>query len=132
MKLSICIPVYNGSDTISPLMENLDSTFSNIEKEVVLVNDGSRDKIFIFYFFKGNWFQIGKARNVWNSKKNFFRTNKDTVFFIFVLLIKKFCCNANIVKVCLVVLIQLNMNFFIYFFVFDNRVCYKCGSRQNI
>lgn len=39
MKLSICIPVYNGSDTISPLMENLDSTFSNIEKEVVLVND---------------------------------------------------------------------------------------------
>lgn len=43
MKLSICIPVYNGSDTISPLMENLDSTFSNIEKEVVLVNDGSRD-----------------------------------------------------------------------------------------
>lgn len=43
MKLSICIPVYNGSDTISPLMENLDSTFSKIEKEVVLVNDGSRD-----------------------------------------------------------------------------------------
>lgn len=43
MKLSICIPVYNGADTISPLMENLDSTFSNIEKEVVLVNDGSRD-----------------------------------------------------------------------------------------
>lgn len=43
MKLSICIPVYNGSDTISLLMEKLDSTFSNIEKEVVLVNDGSRD-----------------------------------------------------------------------------------------
>ena len=44
MKLSICIPVYNGADTICPLMENLDSTFSKIEKEVVLVNDGSRDK----------------------------------------------------------------------------------------
>lgn len=43
MKLSICIPVYNGADTICPLMENLDSTFSKIEKEVVLVNDGSRD-----------------------------------------------------------------------------------------
>lgn len=43
MKLSICIPVYNGAETICPLMENLDSTFSKIEKEVVLVNDGSRD-----------------------------------------------------------------------------------------
>ena len=43
MKLSICIPVYNGADTIIPLLENLDKVFSEIEKEVVLVNDGSSD-----------------------------------------------------------------------------------------
>lgn len=43
MKLSICIPVYNGADTIVPLLESLDKVFSGIDKEVVLVNDGSRD-----------------------------------------------------------------------------------------
>ena len=43
MKLSICIPVYNGSETIVPLVRALDVTFKDMDIEVVLVNDGSRD-----------------------------------------------------------------------------------------
>ncbi|HEX3010206.1 MAG TPA: glycosyltransferase family 2 protein [Bacteroidales bacterium] len=43
MKLSICVPVYNGADSIGKLLEVIDSTFSEMEFEVVLVNDGSRD-----------------------------------------------------------------------------------------
>lgn len=43
MKLSICIPVYNGSETIVPLVRALDATFKDMDIEVVLVNDGSRD-----------------------------------------------------------------------------------------
>ena len=44
MKLSICIPVYNGADTICPLMENLDATFSKIEKEVAKDNTNLKKK----------------------------------------------------------------------------------------
>jgi len=43
MKLSICIPVYNGSETIEDLVN---SVFENLKKyniEVVMVNDGSPD-----------------------------------------------------------------------------------------
>lgn len=43
MKLSICIPVYNGAETIADLV---DSVFANLKKykvEIVMVNDGSAD-----------------------------------------------------------------------------------------
>jgi undecaprenyl-phosphate 4-deoxy-4-formamido-L-arabinose transferase len=43
MKLSICIPVYNGADTIEELLQVIDVTFKNLDIEVVLVNDGSKD-----------------------------------------------------------------------------------------
>ena len=43
MKLSICIPVYNGADSIAELLRMIDATFSGKKTEVVLVNDGSKD-----------------------------------------------------------------------------------------
>ena len=43
MKLSICIPVYNGADTIGKLVEKLQETFKSYEVEIVMANDGSRD-----------------------------------------------------------------------------------------
>lgn len=43
MKLSVVIPVYNSEKTITPLVEKLQNTFSEITFEIVLVNDGSRD-----------------------------------------------------------------------------------------
>lgn len=43
MKLSICIPVYNGADTIGLLLDALHTTLGHIDREVVLVNDGSKD-----------------------------------------------------------------------------------------
>lgn len=43
MKVSICIPVYNGADSIERLLAAIDTAFSATDKEVVLVNDGSRD-----------------------------------------------------------------------------------------
>ena len=43
MKLSICIPVYNGADTIGKLVENLQETFKNYDFEIVMTNDGSHD-----------------------------------------------------------------------------------------
>ncbi len=43
MKLSICIPVYNGADTIVPLVEELVEVFKKIDFEIVLTNDGSKD-----------------------------------------------------------------------------------------
>lgn len=43
MKLSICIPVYNGADTITQLVEAIDKDFINQNIEIVLVNDGSKD-----------------------------------------------------------------------------------------
>lgn len=42
-RLSICIPVYNGSDTIIPLVEKLEETFNGKNFEIVMANDGSRD-----------------------------------------------------------------------------------------
>lgn len=45
MKLSICIPVYNGADTIGKLTDKLQETFKNkdFDIEIVMANDGSRD-----------------------------------------------------------------------------------------
>ncbi len=43
MKLSVIIPVYNGSATIGELVNELKSQLSGIDYEVVLVNDGSSD-----------------------------------------------------------------------------------------
>ncbi|KAA0990133.1 glycosyltransferase family 2 protein [Dyadobacter aurulentus] len=44
MKLSVIIPVYNSEKTISPLVEKLQGTLSEITFEIILVNDCSRDK----------------------------------------------------------------------------------------
>jgi polyisoprenyl-phosphate glycosyltransferase len=43
MRLSVCIPVYNGALTIAPLVEKVAKVFKGRELEIVLVNDGSRD-----------------------------------------------------------------------------------------
>jgi undecaprenyl-phosphate 4-deoxy-4-formamido-L-arabinose transferase len=43
MKLSVCIPVYNGEKTIKELVENARSVLAEFELEFVLVNDGSKD-----------------------------------------------------------------------------------------
>lgn len=44
MLLSVIIPVYNSEQTISPLVDLLQSSLGNISFEIVLVNDGSRDR----------------------------------------------------------------------------------------
>jgi glycosyltransferase involved in cell wall biosynthesis len=38
------IPVYNGSRTIGPLVEHIQTIFATKSFEVLLVNDGSEDK----------------------------------------------------------------------------------------
>ncbi len=43
IELSFVIPVYNGSRTISGVVERIDEFYSDIDFEIVLVNDGSRD-----------------------------------------------------------------------------------------
>jgi glycosyltransferase involved in cell wall biosynthesis len=42
-ELSLVIPVYNGSRTIGPLVEQITKIFGSISFEAVLVNDGSSD-----------------------------------------------------------------------------------------
>ena len=43
MRLSVCIPVYFGEATIGPLVKILQEEYSDLDLEVVLVNDGSKD-----------------------------------------------------------------------------------------
>lgn len=43
MRLSVCVPVYHGQDTIARLVEELTREYSDIDLEIVLVNDGSKD-----------------------------------------------------------------------------------------
>ncbi len=43
MKLSVCIPVYNGAKTIGALVERVMHVCGNRDLDIVLVNDGSRD-----------------------------------------------------------------------------------------
>jgi undecaprenyl-phosphate 4-deoxy-4-formamido-L-arabinose transferase len=43
MKISICIPVYNGADSIGRLVEKVQQQLAGYELEFVLVNDGSPD-----------------------------------------------------------------------------------------
>lgn len=42
-ELSLVIPVYNGSQTIRPLVEEMHALFASVDFEFVLVNDGSND-----------------------------------------------------------------------------------------
>lgn len=46
MKISVVVPVYNGSDTIPQLTDEIGQTLSNVadEFELILVNDGSPDQ----------------------------------------------------------------------------------------
>jgi glycosyltransferase involved in cell wall biosynthesis len=41
--LSVIIPVYNGSSTISKLVENITKELVDIPYEIILINDGSKD-----------------------------------------------------------------------------------------
>jgi len=43
MKLSIVIPIFNGSLSIRALVENIKTELNDVPFEVILVNDGSRD-----------------------------------------------------------------------------------------
>ena len=43
MKISVCIPVYNGADTISALVDEVEVRLAAYDLEVILVNDGSLD-----------------------------------------------------------------------------------------
>ena len=42
-ELSLVIPVYNGGQTIGPLVEHIRKVFASMHFEIVLVNDGSSD-----------------------------------------------------------------------------------------
>ena len=44
MKVSICIPVYNGAKTIGKLVDEIINQLSAYELEIILVNDGSKDE----------------------------------------------------------------------------------------
>ncbi|MBO0947462.1 glycosyltransferase family 2 protein [Fibrella forsythiae] len=44
MELSIVIPVYNSERTLTPLLERLEACLIGREFEVILVNDGSKDR----------------------------------------------------------------------------------------
>ncbi len=44
IELSLVIPVYNGSRTIGPLVEHIQTIFMTTPFEVILVNDGSNDE----------------------------------------------------------------------------------------
>ncbi len=43
-ELSLVIPVYNGSQTIGPVVERIQGVFSAMRFEIILVNDGSEDE----------------------------------------------------------------------------------------
>lgn len=44
MKLSVVIPVYNAENTIADLVNEVNVQLSGIQHEIILVNDGSKDK----------------------------------------------------------------------------------------
>ena len=45
MKLSILVPVFNEEKTIVPILEKLVALkLSNAEKEIVIIDDGSKDQ----------------------------------------------------------------------------------------
>ena len=44
MKISVCIPVYNGAETIGKLVHEVLKTLKKYRLEIVLVNDGSSDR----------------------------------------------------------------------------------------
>lgn len=43
MKLSIVIPAYNESKTLEELVKKVVKTLDSVEKEIIIVNDGSKD-----------------------------------------------------------------------------------------
>ncbi len=44
IEITVVIPVYNGADTIGAVVERVRATFANLALQIVLVNDGSRDR----------------------------------------------------------------------------------------
>ncbi|MFA5147139.1 MAG: glycosyltransferase family 2 protein [Candidatus Omnitrophota bacterium] len=68
MKISVVIPVYNGARTISKLVEDLLGILKAYQTEIILVNDGSKDKshdlcLSIYERHKANVKYICLARN---------------------------------------------------------------------
>ena len=43
MKLSICIPVYNGTDTVAELVSELQKVFAKTNFEIVMANEYEKD-----------------------------------------------------------------------------------------
>ena len=56
MKLSIIVPCYNEEKNIPLILEKFNNVIKNEEIEVILVNNGSTDKINITNFFIMNTF----------------------------------------------------------------------------
>jgi glycosyltransferase involved in cell wall biosynthesis len=44
ISLSIVVPVFNSANTLKLLVQTIDHTLSGLQKELILVNDGSRDR----------------------------------------------------------------------------------------
>lgn len=44
ISLSVVVPVFNSESTLKVLVQTLDQTLAGIKKELILVNDGSRDR----------------------------------------------------------------------------------------
>ena len=44
LSLSVVVPVFNSANTLGILVQAIDRTLADIEKELILVNDGSRDR----------------------------------------------------------------------------------------
>jgi glycosyltransferase involved in cell wall biosynthesis len=64
--LSVIIPVYNGSSTISKLVENITKELVDVPYEIILINDGSKDdsehicESLAFYDSKINFISLRK------------------------------------------------------------------------
>jgi len=48
MKLSIVVPAYNESETIPELLNQIDSSISGHEKEIIIIDDGSTEELSSF------------------------------------------------------------------------------------
>ncbi|MBR0402212.1 MAG: glycosyltransferase family 2 protein, partial [Lachnospiraceae bacterium] len=77
--ISIIIPIFNVSDYIIPCLESVNDTCSNLNAEIILIDDESEDDSGIlaekyaqthnnFFFYKISHGGLSKARNVGVSR----------------------------------------------------------------
>jgi glycosyltransferase involved in cell wall biosynthesis len=59
LKISVVIPVYNSEKSIAELVDRIVKTLQNYIFEIILVNDGSKDK---------SWIEIEKQKNIYPDK----------------------------------------------------------------